>query len=279
MIGAWSGPGSRVLGQAGAGGLKPAGHTDHTGHTSTGLGPRTLDLDQSPITQAPGPCGEASPATFAPLPCLSTEADEAAEGDGPTVTNADQFEAFVREYQDLVFATAVRLLGNAADAEDVSQTVFLRAYERFAQIGTSDTVAGWLKTVATNLSLNHLSRYRARWKLFSELRREEDEGETSPFEESVAAPHTGVLTALLTAEREAALESALQALPDHQRVPLVLFHFEQKSYQEIAALLEVPLSKVKSDMHRGREALKKAWPGTMHQGRDQSPGTTDQGPR
>ncbi len=48
------------------------------------------------------------------------------------------------------------------------------------------------------------------------------------------------------------------ALPDHQRVPLVLFHFEGKSYLEIAALLDVTLAKVKTDIHRGREALKQA---------------------
>jgi RNA polymerase sigma-70 factor (ECF subfamily) len=45
-------------------------------------------------------------------------------------------------------------------------------------------------------------------------------------------------------------------LPDHQRVPLVLFHFEQRSYQDIADLLGVSLGKVKTDIHRGREALR-----------------------
>jgi len=53
------------------------------------------------------------------------------------------------------------------------------------------------------------------------------------------------------------LESALRRLPDHQRVPLVLFHFEERSYQEIAGTLGVSLAKVKTDIHRGREALKK----------------------
>ena len=85
------------------------------------------------------------------------------------MTEAARFEAFVREYQDMVFATSVRLLGNPADAEDVAQTVFLRAYERFDHVGDSPAAAGWLKTVTTNLCLNHLSRYRGRLRLFSEL--------------------------------------------------------------------------------------------------------------
>jgi len=168
------------------------------------------------------------------------------------MSDAARFEAFVREYQDMVFATAVRLLGREADAEDVAQTVFLRAFERFDEVGDSPAVAGWLKTVTTNLCLNHLSRYRARWQFFSEMK----------------APHTGSrlasrVAALTTApadfdrmEQEERLERALRGLPDHQRVPLVLFHFEDMSYQAIAAALRISLAKVKTDIHRGREALK-----------------------
>ena len=51
------------------------------------------------------------------------------------MTDVSRFEAFVREHEDRVFATAVRLLGNRADAEDIAQTVFLRAFERFGSIG------------------------------------------------------------------------------------------------------------------------------------------------
>ncbi len=168
------------------------------------------------------------------------------------MTDAERFEAFVREYQDMVFATAVRLLGGAAEAEDIAQTVFLRAYERFAAIAASPTAAGWLKTVTTNLCLNHLSRYRARWQFFSEL--DPPEGEGDRFETTIAAaPAEG----LETADRQERIERALQGLPDHQRVPLVLFHFEDMSYQEIASNLGVSLAKVKTDIHRGRETLKK----------------------
>ena len=85
------------------------------------------------------------------------------------MTDAARFEAFVREYQDMVFATAVRLLGRESDAEDVAQTVFMRAFERFDEVVDSPAAPGWLKTVTTNLCLNHLSRHRARWRFFSEM--------------------------------------------------------------------------------------------------------------
>lgn len=165
------------------------------------------------------------------------------------MTDAHQFEAFVRRHQDAVYATAVRLLGNAADAEDVAQTVFLRAFERFDVIGPSPEAVGWLKTVTRNACLNHLSRYRARWRFFSEL--EQPDG--TAFEPAVEqAPSEGY-----RAIRHEELEEALRGLPDHQRVPLVLFHFEDASYQDIAQMLGVTMGKVKIDIHRGRMALRK----------------------
>ncbi len=167
----------------------------------------------------------------------------------------DRFEAFVREYQDMVYATAVRLLANATEAEDIAQTVFLRAFERFAAISTSPTAAGWLKTVTTNLCLNHLSRYRARWQFFSELGRPGDAGRDDCLAAALPSPESP-WTAVERADRAERLEHALRHLPDHQRVPLVLFHFEDMSYQEIASALGVSVGKVKTDIHRGREALR-----------------------
>jgi len=153
----------------------------------------------------------------------------------------------------MVFATAVRLLGNAADAEDAAQTVFLRAYERFDTVGPSPTAPGWLKKVTTNLCLDHLSRYRKRWRLFSEMGRDGETG-GSAFEDRVPAPVAG--DGSVGHEERATLEQALYRLPDSQRVPLVLFHFEGQAYQEIADVLGVSLGKVKTDIHRGREALR-----------------------
>lgn len=168
------------------------------------------------------------------------------------MTDVDRFEAFVREYQHMVFATAVRLLGRAADAEDVAQTVFMRAYEQFDALDRGGAAAGWLKTVTRNLCLNHLTRYRSRWRLFSEIDR--DDG--LPSLEARISRLASAAEDLERMETQERIERALRALPDHQRVPLVLFHFEDMSYQAIAAMLKVSLAKVKTDIHRGREALK-----------------------
>jgi RNA polymerase sigma-70 factor (ECF subfamily) len=172
---------------------------------------------------------------------LSQFHDRAGLGLDREMAEEEEFEMFIRNYQNMVFSVSARIVGNLTDAEDITQEVFIKAYDRFSELRNSGTVGGWLKTVATNLSINHLNRYRARWRFFSE--------QTEPVE--IASEVEG------ESDRKEALELAIRKLPDAQRVPLVLFHFQEMSYEEIAAKLQVSLAKVKSDLHRGRETLKK----------------------
>jgi len=161
----------------------------------------------------------------------------------------------MRAYQDMVFSSAARLLGSDAQAEDIAQEVFLRAYARYPELQHSPTAGGWLKTVATNLALNHLQRHRRRWRLFSDLAREhsEREGEEpTPIE----LPAADTAAADLTQQQQRELiERALRTLPEDQRTALVLYHFEDFAYQQIAERLGVSLAKVKTDIRRARLAL------------------------
>lgn len=179
--------------------------------------------------------------------------------DDSSVHNSDaglapppDFTTFMRNYQDMVFSTAARLTGNETQAEDIAQDVFLKAYENYHHLATSPTAGGWLKTVATNLSLNHLSRYRKRWRFFTDLRRDDAEGDAPEVE--FAAPDT-FFTGVDATDRRELVERALDQLPEHQRVPLVLFHFEDLPYDEIAKKLGCSLAKVKTDILRARTAL------------------------
>ena len=160
----------------------------------------------------------------------------------------------MRNYQNMVFSTALRLLANESEAQDVSQEVFLKAYERFADLRNSPTVGGWLKTVTTNLCLNHLSRYRARWKFFSDLFHKDDADDD--FTVEIPAPES-TSDHMHELDQRQIVEQALHRLPHAQRVPLVLYHYDGKSYEEISALTGSSLSKVKTDIFRAREALRK----------------------
>jgi RNA polymerase sigma-70 factor (ECF subfamily) len=161
---------------------------------------------------------------------------------------------FMRAYQDMVFSTAARLTGDDAQAADIAQDVFLRAYENFAHLRNNPAAGGWLKTVATNLTLNHLTRYRKRWRLFSELRSFGGEDASEPQEIEWEVPDT-LLADLDAGQCRRLIDDALRQLPQHQRLALVLYHFEELSYQNIADQLHVSLAKVKTDIRRARAAL------------------------
>ena len=176
------------------------------------------------------------------------------------MSDAQQFEAFMHRYQNMVYSTAMRLLANPTEAEDVAQEVFLRAYEHFGDLRESPTAGGWLKTVTTNLSLNYLSRYRARWSFFSEMFSGSGAAEDETLE--LAAPENPA-EELERSDRRQLVEQTLQKLPASQRVPLVLYHLEGLRYEEIAAKLKVSLGKVKTDIFRGREALRKRLAGRL----------------
>lgn len=172
----------------------------------------------------------------------------------PTDRNRlDEFAAFMRTYQDLVFTTAARIVANDAQAEDIAQEVFIKAYENFASLRDSPTAGGWLRTVARNLSLNHAMRYRKRWRFFSEMSGADEDDDTS-FEATVSGEQSPVAD-VSDVQRSRVIEEVLRALPDKQRLPLVLLHFEDMSYEEIAQRLGVSLAKVKVDIHRARAQL------------------------
>jgi RNA polymerase sigma-70 factor (ECF subfamily) len=180
--------------------------------------------------------------------------------DGQRQPMTEQFETFMRNYQNMVYSTALRLVAKPAEAEDIAQEVFLKAYERFADLKDSPTAGGWLRTVARNMSLNHLTRYRARWSFFSEMTGSGQEEDAPEIE--FAAPQE-LDEDLARADRKELVDEALQKLPPAQRVPLVLYHVEGLKYEEIAAKLNVSLGKVKTDIFRGREALRKKLQATL----------------
>ncbi|MDG2168267.1 MAG: RNA polymerase sigma factor [Opitutales bacterium] len=125
----------------------------------------------------------------------------------------------------------------------------------------SKTAGRWLKTVTRNLRINHLTRYRNRWSMFTDqFSRKGDDG----GEEEIMLPEDESSTMDLdNLDQSEIISEALMQLPEKQRVPLSLYHFEDMSYDEIAKQMKVSLSKIKTDISRGRLALKKVLARTM----------------
>ena len=155
--------------------------------------------------------------------------------------SGDAFGGLVDRYQKPLFNTALRMLNNAQDAEDVTQAVFLNAYLRLRTYDPKYRFFSWVYRMAVNESLNALKR-----------RRQTESLDQTP---EVRAPGAAPDRATEAADR---LGRALMCLRPDDRAVLVLKHFVSFSYQEIADVLEIPVKTVKSRLFSARERLRDA---------------------
>ena len=173
---------------------------------------------------------------------------------------ADQanFERDAMEYASQLYSAALRMTRNPADAEDVVQETYLKAYRAYDTFKEGTNLKAWLYRILTNTYIN---RYRKQQRRPSEVELGELQdlylfkrlGETSGAERST---EEAVLDSMVDTDIKAALES----LPERFRMPVLLADVEGFSYKEIAEIIDVPIGTVMSRLHRGRKALqKKLW--------------------
>jgi RNA polymerase sigma-70 factor (ECF subfamily) len=158
--------------------------------------------------------------------------------------NLAPYRLLVERHQSAVFNAAYRLLGHVEEAADISQEAFLRAYQALASFQTDRPLAPWLCRIAINLALNRLKQRQPALSL------DEETGYEPP--DLSAEPHT----VLLQAEQQQILRQAILALPPEQRALIELRHFQDQSYEEIAADLGISLNNVKIRLFRARQQLR-----------------------
>jgi RNA polymerase sigma-70 factor (ECF subfamily) len=158
--------------------------------------------------------------------------------------DARAFEELVIAHQHRVFGVALRMLGNAAEAEEVAQEAFLRAHRAIGSFRGEAKLSTWLYGIASRLCLNRLAG--------GERRLVRGEVELDRLAEPGADPAAD----LERSEVEQALHRAIAELPEERRIVVVLRDLEGLSYEEIAAALELELGTVRSRLHRARTDLK-----------------------
>ncbi len=154
-----------------------------------------------------------------------------------------------------LYSAALRMTRNPADAEDLLQETFLRAYRGFGGFEQGTNLKAWLYRILTNTFINS---YRAR-------QRRPDETELDDIEELYLYRHLSDLAGLgRSAEdelmdwfTETEVTEALEALPETFRMAVLLADVEGFSYKEIAEILDIPIGTVMSRLHRGRKSLQK----------------------
>lgn len=162
------------------------------------------------------------------------------------------FRALVERHQDAIVGTVARMLGNPADAEDIAQQVFLRIWRHAKRYRPEAKFTTYLFTITRNLVFNE-TRRRSRRKEVSV-----DEREEAFHLQVVAEPARQPDAELLQAELQRAVDAAIAELPEAQRMAVVLRRYEQMPYEEIAEVLKLSLSAVKSLLFRARATLRES---------------------
>ena len=172
---------------------------------------------------------------------------------------ADQarFAEQAMEHMPSLYAAALRMTRNPADAEDLVQETYLKAYRGFGGFTEGTNLKAWLYRILTNTYINI---YRAK-------KRRPDETDVEDFENlylyhrlgggQEAAVGRSAEEQVLDRFTEAEVKDAIEALPEQFRMAVILGDVEGFSYKEMAEILDVPIGTVMSRLHRGRRALQK----------------------
>lgn len=156
------------------------------------------------------------------------------------------FEELVRRHELSVYRVALRMLGNASDAEDAAQEVFVRAWRGLASFRAESALSTWLYRIATNHCLGVLNR--------ADLR-------AGPLTGEEVDPRHGPESIALERDALHTLKMAIGKLTPEQRAPLVLREFEGLAYEEIGEVLDLTPAAVKGRLHRARLELLKGFSG------------------
>jgi RNA polymerase sigma-70 factor (ECF subfamily) len=174
------------------------------------------------------------------------------------VADKADFERDAMEYAPQLFSAALRMARNSADAEDLVQETYLKAYRAYETFEAGTNLKAWLYRILTNTYIN-------KYRRDSRRPNETDLGEVEDLylyrrlgSEQSADAARSVEDLVLDGLVESDIKHAVESLPENFRIPVLLADLEGFAYKEIAEILDVPIGTVMSRLHRGRKALQRA---------------------
>jgi len=175
------------------------------------------------------------------------------------MADQEHFAELAMPYMSALYSAALRMTRNPADAEDLVQETYLRAYRGFGGFREGTNLKAWLYKILTNTYINI---YRAKKRRPDEVVLDDSTEDFFLFRrlgglEAAEASRTPE-TELLDSLPDEVVKEALEALPEQFRMAVLLADVEGFSYKEIADIMDVPIGTVMSRLHRGRKQLQKS---------------------
>jgi RNA polymerase sigma-70 factor (ECF subfamily) len=155
-------------------------------------------------------------------------------------------------YERAVFTICLRMLRRREEAEDLAQEAFMKVFAMLDRYDPAHAFSAWLFKITSNLCIDAIRKRRIETVPMDDPVRTEKGDYVRQYE----APDDDPETLLVKGERTRRLADAIESLPPHYRIMILLRHQEDLSYDEIAQCLDVPLGTVKARIHRAREMLK-----------------------
>jgi len=163
------------------------------------------------------------------------------------------FEALLNKYRNLVFSIMVKMVRNHQEAEDLTQEAFMKAFNSLSSFNDEFAFSTWLMKIASNNCIDFLRKRKLRTYSIHEPIQYKDEKIEIDIPDHEPTPEKQ----LLQSERAKMIQSAIDELPERYRYVILLRHKEEKSYEEISEILNLPLGAVKAQIFRAREILNK----------------------
>ncbi|ASS68252.1 RNA polymerase sigma factor SigW [Paenibacillus sp. RU4T] len=163
------------------------------------------------------------------------------------------FADLVGMYQDKLYHLAYRMLYNRQEAEDAVQETFLRVFRNMERYDESMKFSTWIYRITTNLAIDRLRRRKPGFSLDAEVPEHDGLDGYSMFASEDASPEDEVLLS----ETQRIIRAAIETLPPKYKSVMVLRYLEDLSLQEISDVLDMPVTTIKTRVHRGREFLRK----------------------
>ena len=180
---------------------------------------------------------------------------EVAEAVAKTLAgDTSAYDALIERYQRRAVAVSYRLLGNVEDAKDVCQDAFLKAFRSLDSLQQPERFGAWLMRIVSNLSLNYRRGRRSHLSLATD-----DEGgvnRDADADRRIRRPEEAPNSSLQSAETERTIGVAVEALPEQQRLALILFAIERIPQKEVAEILECSVEMVKWNVFQARKTLR-----------------------